>query len=308
MPLEYILRQVERKSGMTGSDAGQRAMLLDVINEAAKEIYEKKDLPGCLRECYVRASTNKELALPSFIGELRAVRSTLWNDIFRLQDMRPRYHNRDWENSWKSWRVKGYSPIHTEITNAAPGTITIPTADSSLTVTITGETVDSSRVVDTITMSDTSVAMTKSFTAIRSIVKNKVNDENVTVLDADDNEISTIYADQKEARYLIIDVSAYPNWDSCPENVMEVLYKERLPRMENDYDIFPVDGFDDAIVIKTIQLLTEGEEGKEQRALLMEAKVDAIVERKTNDKTGTYQRKLGFKDQKKFGIFRRRMY
>jgi hypothetical protein len=308
MSLAYIIQQVERKTGMNDSSAAQRAMLLDVINEAAREIYEKRDLPGCLRECYVRASTNKELALPSFIGELRAVRSTLWNDTWKIQDMRPRYHARDWPNQWKMWRVKGNSPIHTELTNTAPGTITIPTADSSLTVTIMGETLQSSRVVNTVTMDATEKSWASSFTNIKLITKNKVNTENITILDADDAEMSVIYADQKEARYTIIDVSTYPDWQNCPENVMEVLYKERLPRMENDYDIFPVDGFDDAIVIKSLQLLTEGQEGKEDRALLMQAKADEIVKRKTEDKTGTFNNKMSFKEQKKFGIFRRRYW
>jgi hypothetical protein len=222
--------------------------------------------------------------------------------------MRPRYHSRDWPNQWKGWRVKGYSPINTEYTNAGPLTITIPTADSSLTVTVVGETLDSNRVVETLTMSSASVTGTKNFTAIKSVIKNKVNNENVSILDAEGTEIALIYADQLEARYIIVDVSTYPNWTNCPDNVMEVLYKERLPRMENDYDSFPCDGFDDVIVNKAIQLFTEGQEGKEQRAILMAAKADALLEQKTEDKTGTFDRKIAFKEQKKFGIFRRRWY
>lgn len=306
MPLLYILQQVSRKSGL--DIANDRPLLLDIINEAAKEVYEKKDLPGCLREIYARASTNKELALPSFIGELRAVRSTLWNDVFRLQDMRPRYNSRDWPNKWKAWRIKGYGAIHTELTNAGPLTLTIPTADSTVTVTIVGETVDSNRVADTITMSATSKVATKSFTSIRGLIKNKINNENITILDADGAEISVIFADQLEARYVIVDVSEYPDWQNCPDNVMEVLYKERLPRMENDYDIFPCDGFDDVIVLKAMQLLTEGQEGKEQRSILMGMKADELASRKTEDKTGTLHRKIGFGEQKKFGIFRRRFW
>lgn len=305
MSLLYIRTQVERKSGI-GDDAGQRSMLLDVINEAAKELYEKTDLPGCLREIFLRASTNKELALPSFVGELRAVRSTVWNDPWTIKDMRPRYCSRDWPNKWKGWRVKGYSPIHTEHTNAAPVSIAIPTADNTVTVTIVGETINSSRVVETLTMDAISKTGTVNFTSIKSIIKNKINSENITITDGDGTELATIFSDQLEARYIIVDVSQYPNWVDCPDNIMEVLYKERIPRMENDYDTFPCDGFDDVIVIKTMQLLTEGQEGKEERAILIGAKADELMRRKTEDKEGTYDRKITFAPQMKFGIFRRR--
>ena len=293
---------------MTGSDTAQRAMILDIINEAAQEIYESKDLPGCLRECYVLSNSDQELALPSFIGELRAVRRAIWNGAWNITDMRPRYHARDWVNTWKNWRDKGVSAIQTELTNAAPLTVTIPTADSTVVVTVTGETVDSNRAVDTIIMSSASVTGTKSFTSIKSITKNKVTDYNLTISDADGTELATLYADQKETRYKIVDISQYPDIQTCPDNVMEVLYKERLNRLENDADEFPVNGFDDVIIIKALQLLLEGQEGKEDRALLAHQKAEMRLNKKIEDKTGTLQKKLGFKEQKKFGIFRRRYY
>jgi hypothetical protein len=206
MPLSYILTQVERKSGMTGSDAGQRAMLIDIINEAAQEIYETEDIPGCLRECYIQANSNQELALPSFVGELRAVRNAHWNGAWNISDMRPRYHARDWRDSWKNWRDKGVSPIHTEHSNSAPLSITIPVADDSVVITINGETLDSNRAIDSITMDATEKDGTQSFTAIKSISKNKVTDYNITILDADDVELATLYADQTESRYKLIEL------------------------------------------------------------------------------------------------------
>jgi hypothetical protein len=308
MPLSYILRRVRAESGITDDDSIE--YLKDRINEAAREIYRRSDLPISLQECYIRATSNAELALPPFIGELRAVRSTNWSDQWELFDMRPRYNSREWPNIWKNWRIKGYSPTKIEIINAAPVSIEVPTADSDLIITFVGETVDSNNARDSVVMTTTEEEGSKSFTLFKAIAKNKVTDYNVTVLDADGNELAIIYADQLDARYVIVDVSQYPNLESCADGTytMEVLYKPRCPILYNDEDVFPVDGMDDAIVIKTLQLLEEGKPGNEQRALLMHEKAKDLVEDIVNDRTGTLSKKIGFKRNPLFGVFRRYPY
>mgnify|MGYP001559039046 CR=1 FL=1 len=309
MPLSYILRRVCSEVGITNPDENpeQKARILDIINQGATEVYENKDLPISLKEIYLRANTNKEVALPSFVGELRAIRqSEDYRNDWKLHDIRPRYQNQAWNNLWRNWRVKGYSPFQIEITNAAPGLITVPIADSTLEVTLVGETSISNRAVETIVVDSVSQPWTKSFIDLTSIKKNKITDYNVTLLDADGNELSIIYADQKSARYVIVDISLYPNLSACSDGsyVMEVLYKPRLPRMENDDDEFPVDGFDDIIVIKSKQLILEEQEGKEQRAILAHTKVNEQIKRKTEDKTGTFQKLVKFSRNGLLGVKR----
>ena len=41
MSVEYILDRFGKKVGMVPSDTSQRALLLDYLNEAAKELYEQ---------------------------------------------------------------------------------------------------------------------------------------------------------------------------------------------------------------------------------------------------------------------------
>ncbi len=306
MSLKYIFTRVASDAGVQpDSNPEQKARLLDIINQAAVEVYENKDLPISLKELYLRANSNKELALPPIVGELRAIRSTLRNDVWELHDIRPRYQAQDWQNEWKNWIIKGYSCFQTELTNVAPGTITYPVVDEDLEITFVGVTSNSNRAVDTIVMDAVSKNWTKSFIDLIAIRKNKITDYNVTITDADGNEMATLFADQLESRYVIVDVSKYPSLRCCPDGtfIMEVLYKPRLARMEHDEDTFPVDGFDDVIVLKANQLILEKLEGKEQRAILAYNKVNEQIKKKTEDKTGTIQKRINFKPNKLLGLF-----
>jgi len=299
MSLAYILRRVCSESGITSPNENpeQKARILDIINVAATEVYENRDLPIGLKELYLKATPNKELSLPSFVGELRAIRQTEdYRRDWKLFDIRPRYQNEPWNDLWRNWRIKGYSAYQNEITNAAPGLITCPVADSTITVTLTGETDNSNRMVETIILDSVQKTWTKTFLDFKSIKKNKVTDYNITLLDANNNDLATIFADQLESRYIIVDVSLYPNLVCCSDGtfIMEVLYKPRLSRLERDDDEFPVNGFDDVIVLKTKQLISEDQPGNEQRAILAHQKVDEQIKKKTEDKTGTLQKKVKF--------------
>lgn len=309
MSFKYIFTRVASETGVTNPEANpaQKARLVDIINQAATEVYETKDLPVVLKELYLRANSNKELALPPFVGKLRAIRSTCRNDAWELHDIRPRYQAEDWKNEWKNWRIKGYSPFQTEITNSAPGTITYPEADDDLIITLVGETTNSNRTVEKITIDETSKTWTNSFIDLIAIRKNKVTDFNVTITDADGNEMATIYADQLESRYVIVDVSLYPDLHCCSDGsyIMEVLYKPKLPRMERDDDSFPVDGYDDVIVLKSKQLIAEDLPGQEQRATLMHVKASEQISKKTEDMTGTINKRINFKRNGLLGLFDR---
>lgn len=296
-----ILTTVAAECGYDKTDAGERAYLTEKINEAARDIYQARDLPVALKECYVRVTPNNECSLPPFIGELRAIRpgskdycSTKWV----LHTMYPRYNRSQWETDWKNWRDKGTAATAIEFNNTAALEITIAVADSELIVTVVGENDDSNNVVDSVTMDAVSKDLTASFVRVNRIYKNKRTNHNVIIKDADGNEIAIIYADQTEARYKIVDISEYPNaccgTNSCGDGtyIMEVLYKPILPILKEDHDFFPVDGYDDVVVLKTKQLLMELEEGKEQRVLLLENKVEKKQRQIFGHKQGTSKQKL----------------
>ena len=304
MALVDILRRVQAETGINSPDlnSSQRPYLIDKINEAAAQIWEAKDLPVVLKECCVKARSNRQLALPAFVGELRAIRGTSSENYLReanwsFKDIRSKYVENEWKRLWKNWRVIGESPIQVEMTNAAPGSIITEEADAELVVTITGATSSSNRTSEAITMTSATMSWTKNFTDIFNIRKNKVSEYDVVIEDADENELSIIYSDQLEARFLIVDISEYPEaLYPCSDGsfITEVLYKPRLPRLENDEDVFPLTGYDDIIVLKTKQLIAEDAPGEEQRAFLSHQKADLLLQQKIQDKTSVTKKGISF--------------
>lgn len=312
MSLYNILRKVRSDSGMNSPllNVEQNAQLIDKINEAADEIYSMKDLPVTLQEVYVRATNDQRISLPPFVGEIRAIRSVEYDNQWTLHDLRPRYNSLDWPNKWNKARIIGEFPTKDEEENIAPGTINYPVVDATLTVTIVGETANSNRGIDSIIQTGVSTVWIKTFTAIRAIRKNKITDYNVVINNADGEEIAVIYADQLESRYLVLDISMYPNIQTCDDGIIvfEVLFKPRLNRMENDEDSFPVSGYDDIIALRTKQLLLEDQEGKEAQAILKYEKSKVRLKEKTEDKVGTTEHMLQFAPNPILNIFRRRRY
>lgn len=307
MSLLYILDKVRSSLGFNSPDLNpaQRQIVLNYINEAAEEIWETQDLPGCLQEVYSNVSPELRISLPPFVGEIRAVRNRRWNGFMALADIRARYAGEDWPEKWNKFRKIGESALANEITNAAPISIVYPEADTDLQITIIGVTANSNRCTETITMTNPLMNGSKSFIEIIKITKNKATDFNIIIQDTEARELALIYADQLEARYLIADISKYPNISGCTDGnyIMEILFKPRLPLFKNDTDEFPLIGYDKVIVLRTKQLIAEEQEGKEERAVLMNEKAKEILKNKQMDKDGPVSAKITTKRNKMFGLF-----
>lgn len=309
MSLGYILKRVEADAGISSPDLNpeQRDWLVDIVNEAAGEIYDEEDLPLALQECYIKPTSGTRISLPPFVGEIRAIRSKRYNDLWKLSDIRARYNSTDWPEKWNKGRVIGILPIAVEVTNEAPGSVNVAAADPTLVVTLTGQTDVSNNDVDSITCTDLKVDGQKSFTSFRAISKNKIIHQDVIIKDADGQEIAIIYADQKESRYLLMDISKHPNISDCADGtfVMEVLFKPRLPQLYFDEDTFPVPDFDDVVILRTRQLLAELKPGQEQRAILMFQKGQRKINKKTDNRDGTIEKRLGWERNPLHGLYRR---
>lgn len=307
MPLAYILRRVQSAAGISSPDlnAEQNSLLLDIINEAADEIYTELDLPLVLREVTVQVDNEYRICLPAFVGKIRAIRDTRFNGLWSLRDVRPRYTQVDWPEKWDKFRYIGESAVVREPANATPGTLEIHAVDAEAIVSLVGQTEYSNREVNSVTMDAVEKSWTTSYLEINAIRKNKITNHNIEVYDSDGNEIALLYADQLESLYQVVDVSQYPNISDCSDGTffMEVLYKPRLPRMENDNDAFPVSGYDDAIVLKAKQLIAEDEKGGEQRALLMHEKTKKKLKDKVYDVNQTVDKPI-FADSRNLDLTR----
>lgn len=307
MALGDILRKVAADFGASDleSNANTRAFLVEKINSAAMEIWSAKDLPGSLREITVSVSPGKVVGLPHFVGALRAMRETDLGRPWVLNDLRPRYHSQTWPTKWNNWRFIGYGATMLEITNQAPVVVTIDKDDSDLVITIVGSTATSLRTTDVITMNASLKNGSISFTKIDSIQANKIPADDVYIVDSEGTTLAVLYADSKETRYILVDVSDYPLSAATADGSweMDVLYKMKLPIMSANSDIFPVHDYDDIVKVKTMQLLAEGQEGKEQRAAMAYQKAERMMQDKAQDQEGSIQKKIRFEPNPLLGRF-----
>ncbi len=277
------------------------------INRAAKEVYESTDLPGSLREQVFKVWPNKQISLPQYVGELRAIREFYYYDKIELNDMRPRYNYNPWPQIWRRWRLKNPKPIMTDIENVSPLTITIPIAEPLVIVSIVGQTDNSNRIQENITMDAVSKTTTNSFIDIISITKNIPSTNNISIVDIDNIEISNIANNILAVTYLIADVSELPFVGESPygEKFVEVLYKERLGLLINDSDEFPCVGFDDVIVYKALELWTSQQQGNELRAAAYFQKAAQVMAARIEHVEGPIQKEMTFGPSGYIGMFPR---
>ena len=261
MALKYILDQIGAKMGLSPTDEGQRNVMLRFVNEAATELYHMSDMAGCLEEQYFKINPNQTLALPAYVGQIRAMREAYHQQALTLSQMRPRYNQFNWEGEWKNWRVKGLQTLQTSLTNQSNLIISVAQVENPpTTVNITGPTIGAGHTSETIVMTQTNMQTVNQYLDVKSFTKTAVNEYDVILSDIDGNPISYIPNDQLKAQFQIVDISTSP-W--YPPNInpllgwVEVLYKKALPWFHNDNDEFPAVGYDNIIVNKCLQLYYE---------------------------------------------------
>ena len=62
--------------------------------------------------------------------------------------------------------------------------------------------------------------------------------------------------------------------------------------------------YDDIIAQKAVQLFTEQQEGKEERAVLMDQKIDRSIARRQQDSSGPVVKRMLYKENPLYGLFR----
>lgn len=309
MALNYILKRIASQMGFDyDSNPDQRLLALDQINIACEAIWEETDLPGCCNEIVINVLANNEMACPTYLGELRATREQALMHKWEIKDMRPRYQCEPWKQMWRNWRHLGKRATQLPVTNSAPLTFLTTTPDGT-TVTVTGSTASANRVTDSITFDTANMKVgVVSFTSIESIIKpDGTNLQDIAITDSAGNVMAILYNNETETSYIVVDVSQYPFGGETQNNerVMEVLYKRRLSRLENDTDTFPVPGWDNVIVDRTLQAFAEGEEGKEQRAILFATKVEKQSKQKIRHQEGGIEKEIQFTENPFYGITKR---
>jgi len=261
MALNYILEQVGYKMGLDPSQPTQRSVLLRFVNTAAKELYHMSDMVGCYEEQYFKVNANQTIALPDYVGQIRAMREAYDHIAINLSQMRPRYNQFNWVDEWRNWRLKGLHPLQTSLSNQSHLLVSAAGVETpNVIVHLSGPSNGSSNIFETITLSSTPVQTVNQYNDITSFTKTAVNGYDIILSDIDGNQISYIANNKLRAQFQIVDISNAP-W--FPPNVnpligwVEVLYKKALTTFSNDTDEFPAVGYDEVIITKCLQLWSE---------------------------------------------------
>ncbi len=290
MALKTIVDKFCRKAGIASSDVAQRQVAVEFINEACSELWTSTDLAGCLRECIVQVNGNYEIALPAFVGKVRAIREFDSKYPWTIQDLRPRYHMYSWVHEWTGWRDKGKRALCKDITEITPLHLAVNSVESpALTIYAVGKTADAASVAEEIELTSITTSSVNQFEDIESITKLEKNTQDVTITDDSGNVLAILYNNMLTTAYTVLDIADFP-FTIPPQTAeslcMEVLFKPVLPRLFYDSDTFPVEGYDDVIVGKAMQLYYEEMPGAEERAQIWGQKAESIASRIHKDTIG----------------------
>lgn len=315
-----LLQIIDTFCEKTGWDpVNQRDAVVKIINRAAKEVYEFTDLPGCLKEIVVQALPNNVIALPYYVGELRAMRNYYGYGKLIAREMAQKYSYQPWNEIWQNWRVLKKSPIQRSVESALqPLVFSIESADSiDCVINIAGSTLEAHRVTEQIIIAagDTEVSPTNLFTDITSISKEAVNNKDITVTGRDEDNtaditLAEIPNDRLDSIYTIVDVSKLPSGGDAGTSYryVETLYKEPLAYLSNDGDCFPCDGFDDAIAYKALEHEASEKENGGEVALGWYQKCVQIINQRTVHTNGSTQKMLIMGPNQYFGLYPKYAY
>lgn len=287
MSVEYLFRRFGQKTGLRALEDNERQQIADYVNEAAKAIYEQSEIPELLKELTVTTTAEQILVLPVTVGDVRAMRESTGLWPWTMRDAYSKYqYGVQHAGLWFSWMVKGHRAL--AITNYAisGGDLTIDAQgiDANLAVTITGSTATQTKKILTVNPANVSLVHPNPFTSIDSITKNMQTTYDVLVTDSILGQIAKIPNNQKEARYLWVDVSKYPSASSIGSLNMDVLYKEAYQYLYNDADIFADNNYDDVILERALSNWCE-DNNQPENAILHDRKSERELGRKMDNST-----------------------
>lgn len=295
MALAYVLRQAGAKMGLNPSQPSDREVLLRFANEAAEELYDSFDPPGCMFEEAFKVNGDQTISMPMYVGEVRGVRECASWISWHINQMRPRYNQFNWVDSWRNIRLKNTQALAATVTNTSVGVVTVPEVeDPPIVVTVSGSTETAQNVGEILVMDSVSKQTVNQYTNYNLVSKDRVNLHNVTLSDVDGKLLSIIPNDMLEASFQIYDVSTCPflnNNVSEQSNYLEILFKRALPWFQNDSDQFPAQKYDNIWVNKIIQLWKE-EQGDTEGALAYDAKATRSAARKKENRNESTEEKV----------------
>ena len=287
MSLLSIRAEVASKLGFNVSNEDERLWINDLINKAAKEIWDTNNLVNTNKELVLYFDgTTKQVALPYFIQQGLAYR--YYNSQYKIpvNGMEPRYQVQGFGQYLLNWREKGKSPLAVQISNQSILKFTLSQRETvAITLNIVGRTPNSYRIQEKVIIpigSLTAISI-NDYIEIYSIEKSDVNVYNITVSDVDDNIEGNVAT-----------------------SGVEVLYKNIFHIMQNDYDQFQAEGYDQAIFWKCMELWhgKQDDANAAGRALAAQTKCNQLLSDISKDALDGREMEIQFGPNKFYGLQR----
>lgn len=305
-------------SGDTGLHVIQkRNVLIALLNKAAKEMYNELECNKINREVTLIVPPDKVISLPSFIGELRGMR-THSNEIpFPVNAIsQPRYVSTTFGYRYKNWRDKAESPVHTYPSDFAPLTIVANGVEvNPVTVVINGQTNLAQKIEEVVPITTVSSPTTNLFGnpiySISCLDRDRIYD--IVIQDHLGNEIATLYNIDTNTRYKIVDVSQmfWPIDTSQNESIVDVMYKVKRTKLTKDTDQFYAgDDFDEAWYNMSMYMFLKPIQNRQQEAMMFRAACMDFLQSAKESGEGNIEKKLTFGRNKYYNLIRpwRRIY
>jgi len=292
MSLLTLKQRVCRKTGLlVGSDD---AYVEELINEAAREVWETHDLPNCLVEASVGVQSGGRVALPHFMGEIRGIREsdTMYRTV--LTDMRPKYSYEPEAYDADVWRLIGKRPI--AITPQSMGRIKFVQAElnSDVSITIEGSTATAQSVIETLDLDALEVITTNLWLDLRSIKKDALTTCNIEIYSEGDELLGIFPNNRYVCEYTIVDVSTYPGRSLTDNCAVEVLYKPPYYPMSGDASEFQLDGYDDVIYYRTVALWYLAQKDGGQLAEVYAGRAESRIKSIVQNQSGHVEKFMNF--------------
>ena len=287
---------VSQELGLDYTNTDELELLRNLCTRAAREIWDFDDLPGSLMECILLVPFNKQVALPSYIGELRAMREHFYGTKIELTTMHPRYHYNAWgDTAFRHFRLKYNNAIYRDITNAGPLFLQSTVENPPATVIIEGSTPLSSSIVETILMSSPTMQSQNSFSSIKSIQRLNRGTYDIHILDVNGIEYAVLENNKVATSYIICDLTQmlFNNWNGVSVYV-EVLYKIPFVPFYDLGDTFPCEGFDAVIAMKACEIKYRGQDGKETKMQFYKEQSAEMVANRIHSLEGPILKQIQF--------------
>lgn len=309
MALSKILLDIATELGIDITSDTERSWIVEKVNDAAREIYESDDIPGCLRELTfnidAEAQESSLVSLPGYIDKIRGLR---WTSVqggkIPQNDMGPRYH------LGKGWGANAFSlpfrtirevyPLRRDISNASVLTFTLSVEETvDVTITIVGKTNNSDRFSETVVIpaGDLFVKTTGNYEEVLSILKSATNLYNITITDVENNNLGTINNGDLSPAYKIlelIDGNLGPQVNYGGQTAIDILYKTRFTPFVNLADEFPCPNCDRVLFYKFAEYYLAQMPGRLTDAIAAGKKAEILLTNLNIDTEGGKELELQF--------------